>query len=62
TSGLSALRSVESKCKSSVPDDGKFGLVWDSGTGDDNGSGGEVVEGSGGDTGSGDSIGGSGGE
>ncbi|GKG25748.1 hypothetical protein Tco_0398894, partial [Tanacetum coccineum] len=30
TSGLSALRSVESRCKGGVPDDGVFGLVWES--------------------------------
>ncbi|GKG19976.1 hypothetical protein Tco_0379777, partial [Tanacetum coccineum] len=76
TSGLFALRSVESKCKGGVPDDGASGLVWESmmggglaggdedntGTSDDTGSGGEEICGSGGDTGSGDSIRGSDGE
>ncbi|GJW78698.1 putative ribonuclease H-like domain-containing protein [Tanacetum coccineum] len=30
TSGLSSLRSVESKCKGGIPDDGVTGLVWES--------------------------------
>ncbi|GKC96591.1 hypothetical protein Tco_1162033 [Tanacetum coccineum] len=64
TSGLSALRSVESRCKGGdevgsgmgksggVPDDGASDLVWESMMGG----------GSGDNTGKGDSIGGSGGE
>ncbi|GKG13218.1 hypothetical protein Tco_0350178, partial [Tanacetum coccineum] len=43
TSGMSSLRSVESKCKGSVPDDGASGLVWESMMGGGNGSEWEVL-------------------
>ncbi|GJT32132.1 putative ribonuclease H-like domain-containing protein [Tanacetum coccineum] len=63
TSGLFSLRSVDSKCKGCVPNDGAAGLVWESmkggglaggdgdntGTGDDTGSGGDGIGGSGGE-------------
>ncbi|GKG17794.1 hypothetical protein Tco_0372092 [Tanacetum coccineum] len=42
TSGVSSLRSVESKCKGGVPDDGAAGLVWESMMGGGNGSEWEV--------------------
>ncbi|GJS52685.1 hypothetical protein Tco_0626047 [Tanacetum coccineum] len=42
TSGLSALRLVESKCIGGVPDDGTSGLVWEIMMGGGNGSEWEV--------------------
>ncbi|GJR02149.1 hypothetical protein Tco_0525133 [Tanacetum coccineum] len=75
TSGLSSLRSVESKCKGGVPDDGAPSMVWESimggglagggadiGKGGDSGSDGDGIEGSGGEGiwGSGDDHGESG--
>ncbi|GJV10140.1 hypothetical protein Tco_1351681 [Tanacetum coccineum] len=60
TLGLSALRSVESKCKGGVLDDGASDLVWESMIGVDNGFVMEVVVGDNTSTGDDTSSGGEG--